>query len=296
MAVLKINTGSAWHTVVDGTLKVQKGGVWISPSHLYGHNGTSWVDSGYRGFPSNPVNLAVNAWATHDAVSFKWGAGTGGASVSGYEVMVRNAAGTTATTGTLIATKTDTASPSVDFTEVVQNTQYNVYVRAKTAAGLYSGWVGPLQIKMGKDAFTTYANVTKTRSWSKVAQDVIGYRDMPVGPVVPTSVKVTAIRYQITNSGWTSALSPWNNREIRHWGNGAQGTQFSWLSQTVDTTYNVTDYTSNGGTQGMVCLGIGWSSTAAGEYVATGDITVSGIETYVESVGTTTPAVANGYW
>jgi hypothetical protein len=294
MATIRLKWGSVWvGPIADGKIAVKWGSAWVRPSKMSVKNGTTWGATDYEGYPSEPTGLAVNAWATHEAASFKWTAGAGGAAATSFEVMVRNSAGTTATTGSLIATKTDTASPSVDFTEVVQNTQYNVYVRALSAAGLPSDWVGPLQIKMGKDSSSTTTTKTGTRPYS-LAKSVVGYKDAAVGPVIPTNVTLAHIRYQITN-GFSGVLSPYGTHSISRWGNSAEGGQFSWPSASIDTTINVA-YVSNGGVQGMICRGSGWSTAASGSYVATGTITVTGTETYQYQETTTIPAVANSYW
>jgi hypothetical protein len=286
---LKIQSGGVWRTVADGKLKVRVGSAWVTPSTMKVQVAGVWRDTGYAGSPAAPTSLAVNAWATHDAVSFKWVAGVGGAAVSLYEVAVNNEANTTR-----VATKTDTTSPSADFTEVVQNTKYNVYVRAKSAAGLYSAWTGPLQIKMGKDAFTTYTTETGTRAYS-LSKDVVGYKDAAVGPVIPTAVLVQTIRYQITNT-FSGVLSPYGSHSISRWGNTVEREQFNWPSASIDQTVNVTDYQSNGGVQGMICRGTGWSTAPSGSFVCTGTITVNGQETYTYEQAHVTPAVANGYW
>lgn len=295
VASLKIQSGGAWKTVADGKLKTRIGSVWVSPSSLKIQVAGAWKDSGYQGAPAAPTGLAVNAWATHDAVSFKWVAGVGGAASASYEVMVRNAAGTTATTGANVVTKTDTVSPSVDFTEVVQGTKYNVYVRALASSGLYSAWVGPLQISMGKDATSKTVTTSGTRAWTSGAKSIVGYKDVAVGPVVPTTVVVQAIRYNVSET-FSGVLSPYGSHSISGYRNSAEQAQFSWPSSSIDTTPALTDYRSNGGVQGLICRGTGWSTTPTGSYILTGTITVSGLEDYTYNTTTTTPAVANGYW
>lgn len=289
VASLKIQSGGVWRTVTDGHLQVRVGSAWINPSSMKVQVAGVWRDTGYQGSPAMPTGLAVNAWATHDAVSFKWVAGVGGAAATSYEVTVKNAANTAT-----VATKTDTASPSVDFTEVVQNTEYQVFVRAKSAAGLFSAWAGPLKIKMGKDAVTTYTTETDTRAYS-LAKDVVGYKDAAVGPTIPSTVLVQTIRYQISNT-FTGVLSPFGSHSISRWGNSAEKEQFSWPTASIDQTVNVTDYQSTGGVQGLICRGTGWSTTPSGSFICTGTITVNGLETYTFEQAHVTPAVANGYW
>lgn len=285
--VLKVKSGGAWVTVPDGTVKVNKNDTWVSPAYIYVKDGGVWVDSGYRGFPAAPVNFAVNAW-DYDSVSVKWGAGSGGATISTYEIELRNSGGVT-----VVSEKTDTSSPSTDFV-VANSTKYQLFIRAKSTAGLYSAWVGPIKISIGKPASTYYTTETGTRPWSS-AKAVVGYKDAAVGPTVPTNVVVQSLRYQITND-FSGILSPYGSHSISRWANGAEKEQFNWPVQTIDTTVNVTDYTSNGGVQGMICRGTGWSTSATGSFTADGTITATGTETYTYQQAHTNPAVANSYW
>ena len=284
---------AGWVAPASGKIALKWGGTaWIHPSMMRvkvgDPGGGSWVDSDYRGFPAEPVSVAINAW-NYDTVSIKWGAGAGGAAVASYEVQQRNAS------GGVIATSTDTASPSGNFA-VSDMTKYQFYVRSKSAAGLYSDWAGPVKPSIGKPASTTYTTETATRNWSAAA-NVGGYKDAIVGVAVPSAVVVTTVRYQISaQNGFTGALSPYNNREIYRIANSGQQERFSWLAGSVDVTVNVANYTGNGGITGMICRGAGWSTAASGTYKAVGTITVNGVETYSYQQAHTVAAVANTYW
>lgn len=287
VASLKIQSGGVWRTVADGTLRLQVGDAWVYPSSFKIQSGGVWRDSGYSGFPSPPTSFAVNAW-DYDSVSVKWVAGVGGSPVSGYDIQLKNSANTVT-----ISTQSDTASPSADFA-VVKDTKYQLFIRSKTSTGQVSDWVGPLKIAIGHAAFTTYTDDPATRAYS-LSKSVIGYKDAAVGPTIPTSVDVQTIQYNITND-FSGVLSPYGTHSISRWGNSAEKEQFSWLSQSVNVTVNVADYASNGGVQGMICRGTGWSTAASGSFVATGTITVNGIEHYTAHNPHSNPAVANGYW
>jgi len=281
-----------WVVPASGKVALKWGGTtWLHPSMMRVKNGDPgggyWVDSGYRGFPAEPTSVAVNAW-NYDTVSVKWAAGAGGAAVSSYEVQQRNAS------GGVITTSTDTTSPSVSFA-VADSTKYQFYVRSKSAAGLFSDWVGPLKVSIGKPASTYYTTETATRNWSAAA-NVGGYKDAIVGVAVPSAVVVTTVRYQISSqNGFTSVLSPYNNREIYRIANSGQQERFSW-GNPIDVTVNVANYTGNGGITGMICRGAGWSTAASGTYKAIGTITANGVETYSYQQAHTIAAVANSYW
>lgn len=291
MASLKFRwTDVVWRTVGNGKLKLQWGGAWISPSFVKVKSGATgggvWVDSGYLGYPADPTSFGVYSWPTHDAVQFKWAAGAGGAPPSDYEVAINN------TSGGRVATSYDAGSPSINFTQVAQNTTYYCYVRARTAAGLVSNWVG-MTIKMGKDDASYYTTESSTRPWS-LAASVNGYKDANVGPAVATNRVVQTVRYQISaNGGFTSVLSPYNNREIYRVQNSSIQERFSW-GQSVDTTVNVADYWGSGAITGMRCTGAGWATGPATHVArAVGTITASGYETYSYQQYHSVPAIAN---
>ena len=294
MASVKINSGGVWRTIATGDLRVKAGGVWVYPASMKVQSGGAWRDTGYVGYPAEPTNLAVYSWTTHEAVSFTWKAGVGGAPTASYDIQINNQAN-----NAVVASSNDAAAPSISFTQVAQYTKYNVYVRAKSAGGLVSDWVGPLKIWMGKDAVTTVTPTTKTRAWSESqAIGTNGFRDNPCGVRAPSSVRMTAIRYIVSaNGGFTSILSPYNNREIFYWFDNVQGGRVSWSSP--EDTGNITLNNVSAGTaypQGFICRGIGWSSSASGPYRVNGTIYLYGTETYVENVSSTVPAINNTYW
>ena len=283
--------GGSWITVADGKAFFNSGGAWISPDYIRLKNGDigggSWIDSGYRGEPTTPTGLAVNAW-TYTSASVKWTAGAGGAAAASYEIQLLNSS------GGVISTVTNTASPSSTFT-LASDTKYQFRVRAKSASGLYSPYTANLRIQTGHASSTYTTTETGTRPWSSAAS-VNAIKDKIVGPVVPSSVHCTAIRYQISaNAGFTSALSPWNNREIHPWLLNADGATFQWQVGSIDTTIPHS-FIGNNAINGMICRGTGWTIYETGTARAVGTITASGTETYQYQQTHTNPAVANSYW
>jgi hypothetical protein len=291
--------GGAWRNITNGNIALKSGAVgggsWIRPSLLkVKNNGAigagAWVDSDYVGYPAEPVSFAVNAWS-FTTISMKWAPGVGGATPANYDIQQRAQNGTT-----VIATQTDTASPSANFT-VAEDTKYQFFVRAKSAGGLISDWVGPIKVQIGHAASSHTTTTPDTRPWSGSAS-VNGYRDVAVGVVVPSTVVMTSIRFQLSAyGGFTSVLSVYNNREIYMWINNADvpGAR-SWLNP-VDTTVALNN-TSIGGfaVQGFVCRGAGWSTTSTGAQRVVGTVSVAGTEHYNRVITVTDPAVANSYW
>jgi Fibronectin type III domain len=282
--------GGSWVTASDGDVHVKWGGTtWINPSFVKVKWGGGWLDSDYRGYPADPTGLAVNAW-TYTSASVKWSAGSGGAAASTYEVQLRNQS------GGVIQTSTDSSSPSITFS-LSEQTKYQFYVRAKTASGLYSGWTGPLRIQTGRAATSTTTTEPAIRSWSKAA-NVNAWKDHPVGVVVPSTVVMKSIRYQLSaNAGFTSVLSPYNNREIKLWLNNSDAYAVrNWLNP-VDQTLPLNNAAIGGlNVQGFICRGSGWSSYSTGTQRVVGTVTVTGDENYDKVVTVTTPAIANSYW
>lgn len=287
--------GKIWYR---GTGEEGKGAdPWLRASKVYVRNNTAanWIDTGYVANPGEPTGLAVATWDTVDynAVQIKWVAPTTGAPVSSYETQLRAQNLTTVINTYPISATAALTSIFI----VVPNTKYGAYVRSKSAAGIFSDWVGPLKIQIGKSASTTTTtDPTATRAYIKT--DVgDGYRDEAVGPLIPSTVRVAAIRYQVAPSGsFTSVLSPYNNREIWQVNNGVQtAVRFSWGASVNEVV--AANFIGNSNKTGYICRGVGWSirgnSTA---YRAPGTVTVTGTETYTATVTVTTPAVPNGFW
>ena len=289
---LRYKWTGGWVAPAAGKIAIKWGGTtWIHPSmarvKVGNPGGGSWVDSDYRGYPAVPTGTHVYSWDYND-VRIAWSAGAGGAAVADYHVVQTDSAGNWLRQYTVAGG----VSPSIP---VSVSSYYIFYVRSRSSAGLYSDWGPVVRAKIGKPAETYYTTETADRAWSAAAS-VGGYKDAIVGVAVPSNVVVQSVRYQISSQGgFTSVLSPYNNREIYRIANSGQQERFSW-GNPVDAGINVTDYWGNGGITGMICRGAGWSTAASGTYKAIGTITASGYERYNYQQAHTIPAVANGYW
>jgi len=291
---LRTKSGAAWSpAIAAGKVAFKWGSGWVLPSTMKVKWGAGWVDTGYAGYPAAPINVGINYW-DYNEVRIQWAAGSGGAPVAAWNVVQTDAAGNWLRSYDL------GGSPSpAGYFPVNESTKYRFYVRSKGSTGLYSDWGAGSGVgaSIGKPAVTTYTTETGTRPWS-AAVSVNGYKDALVGYAVPTNRAVQTVRYQISAyAGFTSALSPYNNREIYRLSNSGQNERFSWLVQSIDTTVDVADYWGNTGITGMICRGTGWASgPATSNARATGTITVAGYETYQYQQAHTTAAVANAYW
>ena len=292
---LRYKWGAGWVIPAAGKVGIKWGGTtWYTPSILRVKIGAAgggyWHDPGYRGYPSDPVSFGLYS---HDYsnVRVQWAAGAGGAPVSSYTVVMNNQANN-ATVDSWAGTGGVSGNLSV-----AHSTKYHFYVRSESASGLSSNWVGPIKLAIGKPDASYYTTEQSTRPWS-LAASVNGYKDAIVGVGVASHRVVQQVRYQISaNGGFTSVLSPYNNREIYRIANSGQQERFSWLAGSVDTTVNVGDYWGNGGITGMICRGAGWATGPATHVArAVGTITASGYETYSYQQYHSVPAVPNAYW
>ena len=284
--------GGGWFGVGDGRIQTRWGGGWFVPTTIRKKMGDPgggyWYDTGWRGYPAVPSAPWVHAW-NYDQVQINWGAGAGGAPVSSYIIQMLNSS------GGLIYQYSTAGGPSTWGWFPVSHSSYYIYrVLAVGATGLQSGWSGQLRLYIGKPASTYYTTETAMRGWSKAAS-VNAWKDQLVGPYVPSNVLVSSVRYQIyANNGFTSVLSPYNNRTINSYYNGEGGT-FNWAATSIDQT----TYPSFWGINyyvGMVPRGAGWSIYSNGVQRALGTITVSGQEQYQYQQAHTIPAVGNSYW
>lgn len=281
------HTDGTWRAIGDGKLKVSWGGAWITPSTMKIQWAGAWRDTGYAGYPAEPVNVHVTAW-DYDSVNFAWSAGSGGAAVADYHVVQTDVSG-----GWLRQyTVGGTSSPSIP---VSKSTKYRFYVRARSAANLFSDWGPSIGASIGKPAVTTYTTEWTTRPWSN-GQGINSYKDVSDGCIVPTDVTLTHVRFVIyANQGFTSILCPYNNRQIYAIHNGGLGGQFNWQATSIDQTF-YWDYTGNGQLTGLRCAGTGWSIYSTGLQRALGNVYAYGNERYSYQQAHTTPAVANSYW
>jgi hypothetical protein len=284
------HTDATWRQLTDGKLRVKWGAGWVSPSLMYIQSGGAWRDTGYRGYPAVPINVGVYAW-DYGQVRIQWAAGAGGAPVAAWHIVQTNSAG-----GWLREYEVGGSPSPSGYFPVSTSTNYRFYVRAKGTTGLYSDWGASVGTSIGKPASTYYTTEQGTRPWS-LAASTNGYKDQIVGVAVATNRVVESVTYNVSaNGGFTSILSPYNNREIYRIANSGQGERFSWQAGSVNYNLNVGDYWGNGGITGYICRGTGWSIYTTGTQRAVGTVTAYGYETYSYQQAHTIPAVANSYW
>jgi hypothetical protein len=288
--------GGSWKgPIAAGLLRVKWGSDWYTPAALYarptpgiGSNSSGWYDSGYRGYPATPSAPWVHAW-DYNNVAIGWNAGGGGAPVAAYQLVQ------TDSNGNWMNAPEVGGSPWGNFS-VGPGGYYQFFVRAKTAAGLYSPFAGPLRIYIGQPSQYYETTETGTRGWSEW-HDVAGWgiKDNLVGPRPPGDVIVSQIHWDLGCP--YGILSPFNNRSIDIVGNEGQYVwpSVSWQAQEVHGD----DYfwhQSNGGRWGFICRGAGWTVSYGGASRVWGSFTVYGSQTYQYQQGHWTAATGNGYW
>jgi hypothetical protein len=290
-----LGAGSWYGPIAAGLLRVQWGGSWYTPAALYarptpglGSTSSGWYDSGYRGYPATPSAPWVYAW-DYNNVAIAWNAGGGGAPVSAYQIVQTDSG------GNWMYSYEVGGSPWGNFS-VGPGGYYQYYVRAKTAAGLYSPFAGPLRIYIGQPSTYYETTETGTRGWSEY-MDVAGwgFKDNLVGPRPPGDVIVTQIHWDLGCP--YGILSPFNNRSIDIVGNEGQ---YVWPTQNWPwQEVHGDDYfyhQSNTGRWGFICRGAGWTVSYGGASRVWGSFTVYGNQTYQYQQGHWTTATGNGYW
>lgn len=315
--------GGSWQVISDGTLRVKSGdvggGSWSSPASLKVKSGNvgggSWLNSGYVSEPNPPQNFAINAWTvplgSNGTLSVKWTApAAGGAPATSYEIELRNSANTST-----IQSKVDSASPSVSFTGLAEDTKYYVRIRSRAASGLVSSWVY-LKPWMGHAKITSNRWVRKVRSYAE-AQYHTYYVGAPlVGPapksrrvengVADIGVYVKEVTLSYTISQWTNSLTSSSRQAyLRNGDTGplqqllgtAQGGPFGGQASPAYQPVGVADRWSDGGVWCLYLSGGGWGTYASSYYALTAIVQVLGDEYYTQiEAYTSRTELANRYW
>lgn len=300
-STIRLKWGGPWlDPIADGNLRVKWGGPWISPAYCYHKvgdvGGGYWRDTGYRGYPNPPQGIGVYGWDFNN-VSLYWGGpAAGGAPTVAYHLVQTDSA------GNWINQVEVGGSPWGNF-GVGEDGYYQFYVRSKSAAGLYSGFVGPVRVKIGHTEQGYYANENRIRGWYNQISGNWYQNNYSGGPDqtviwVPNNVRITEFHYSVlANAGFTSVLSPFGNRKISHifagqdWGDTiSMGNPY----QTVEYGFN-----NWGGDNwwGLIARGAGWTVSPNGTARMVGDFGIYGEETYQVTVYYMTRAYeGNSYW
>lgn len=261
MPAIRYKWGGGWSgDVANGKLSTKWGGGWFIPTVIYAKvgalGGGYWTDTGYRGYPAVPSAPWVHAWS-YDAIALGWSAGGGGAPATAYQLVQ------TDVNGNWINQVEVGGSPWGNF-GMSWDTRYQFYVRAKSAAGLYSGFAGPLRVGCGHPTQYTYGNVQRSRAWA-VGSNVgdgngsWGFRDNLFGEAVGGDIVVNGIYWDLyTNVG---IMSPWGNRTMEIIGNEGQYVwgPMDWQASHING-WDYFGHWGNGGRWGGICRGAGWSS------------------------------------
>lgn len=299
MPAIRYGNGSSWTApVANGRLWTKWGGGWFVPTYVYAKAGDVgagyWVDTGYRGYPNPPQGIWVHAWDFSN-VALGWnGPAAGGAPVVSYDLLQ------TDSNGNGISQVTVGGSPWGNF-GVGQDGYYKFYVRSRAASGLVSGWVGPVQVRIGHTETGYYATENRERYWQS---DVIGGAwggDDPAWIGVPSSVLLNAIKWRNMFIPASSIVTPWGNRTV-NW--ALDSTDYGPINNNLGTVYshNSTDWGlynwGNNAAWGVVARGAGWSRIGDGNIMLwIENLWLEGTETYQVSVYYVTRNYQdNGYW
>lgn len=306
MAAIRVGNGGAWGApVANGKINSKWGAGWFNPTAVYAKtsDGTPgggfgpnprWVDTGYRGYPAVPAQIWVAAW-DYTNVIVQWSAGSGGAPVSAWNVVMTDPAG-----NWLAQIETGSAQW---MTGINWNTRYRYYVRAKATSGLYSAFQGPLNVGIGHPTQYTYGYVQRTRAWS-ASLNGNWYRDAfdgsnPGGTVifVPGNVILQSMVYDIAaNENFSSVLSPYGNRYISHiWAGADAGDVLYWNNPTQGPE-GFNDWGQDNW-WGFICRGAGWTVAPTGLAKVVGWMTANGTEYYDNyEITSVVNEQSNYYW
>lgn len=292
--------GGTWTAVAAaGNLRIKWGGsTWITPAFAYiksGNVGTgSWVDTGYRGYPNPPTSFGVSSW-DHSNVAVTWaGPAAGGAPVQDYHSVMTNEAGTWL--------YEEYGTDGYMNTAISHDTRYRYYVRTRSTSGLFSGFVGPINVQIGHPQVNTYGYVTRYRSWG--SEILSGYRNMddPFWVGVPDSVTLSAMRWRNLQMPASGVTSPGTNRTVNYILEGADFGPINNDLGTIPKGHNYdrgfTNGPPHGGPWGLVARGVGWSTTGNPSLMLYCDyFDMIGTEAYANyELISTVPSQGNSYY
>jgi hypothetical protein len=262
VSTLRVSSGGGWAGPVgDGNLRVKWGGPWISPAYVYHKmgdlGGGYWRDTGYRGYPNPPQSIWVHAWDFNNVALGFTGPAAGGAPTVAYNLVQTDSA------GNWLNQVEVGGSPWGNF-GVGQDGYYQFYVRSKSAAGLYSGFTGPVRVKIGHTETGYWQTEGRTEGWT--SETASGYRnkDDPFWVGIPPSVILTSMHWRNLQMPGSSVVTPGTNREV-NW--VFAGQDYGTIRAQLGTVYkgNNTDWAFNNwgdwNPWGIVARGAGWSTT-----------------------------------
>lgn len=286
--------------VANGKLQTKWGGGWFVPTVIYAKSGAlgtgGWVDTGYRGYPNPPQGIWVHAW-NFGAVALGFsGPAAGGAPVAAYQLVQTDSA------GNWLSQVEVGGSPWGNF-GVGEDGYYQFYVRSKSAAGLYSNFVGPLRVRIGHTEQGYWQTEGRTQYWSSEHVSGARNRDDPFwighgGDCVLQTMHWRNLR----TGGMSGTVSPWGSRTVNYIFNGGD---FGAINGELGEILNGHSYdkggfghTGTGAGWGLVARGSGWSTVSNGYYMLwLDDFWCDGYQNYNVNVYYITRYYQdNGYW
>jgi len=294
--------GGSWKQITDGNARVKRPweGSWTSPTYVYakigGLGGGSWRDTGYRGYPNPPQSIWVHAWDFNNvAIGFS-GPAAGGAPVVAYQLVQ------TDSNGNWMNAPEVGGSPWGNFA-VGEDGYYQFFVRSKSAAGLYSNFIGPVKVRIGHTEQGYWAAENRTRGWQSDHPSGARNADDPFWIAFGSNVVIQSMHWRnLRTGGMSGVVTPGTNRTVNFIYNYGD---FGPINNEHGTIYNGSNVDKggfnnqgNGNPWGIVARGAGWSTTGNGYYMLwCDDFWCQGYETYQENVYYVTRyRQENGYW
>jgi hypothetical protein len=190
---VNVKSGGVWRAASDGGLRIKSGGAWRTAAFCYIKSGGAWRLSSYRGYPLAPTDIWIgnNSFTSLD-VGLS-GPGAGGAPVSRYLVQQLDGAGN-------YMNQWYTSTGTVAGIPVSQNQTLQYRVLSESAAGLQSGWYGPVANRSRIQIGVTELNHQEARTGTQAWQQSAGFtlrRGQVGGVVAPADVTLTQMYWHV---------------------------------------------------------------------------------------------------
>ena len=287
-------TNGGWAAASNGNIRVKWGGNWQTANYVYRKTNGVWQDSGYRGYPLAPQSIWVHAWSFSAVALGFTGPPAGGAPVAHYELLQ------TDSNGNWLGHVAVGGSPWGNF-GVGEDGYYRFYVRSVSTGGLYSGWTGPVQVRIGHSEQGYWATEGRTAGWESEHIGGARNKDDPFWVGFGGNVIIQGMHWRNLRTPMSSIVRPGTNRDV-NW--VIYGQDYGSIGNNYGTVYSGSSidhpfgHRGDGSPWGIVARGAGWSTTGNGTYMLwVDDFWCSGYYEYnVDVYYVTRYYQDNGYW
>ena len=133
---IQSKTGGAWRLIGAGKLNIRWGGVWHPAGNVYRKigdvGGGYWYNTGYQGIPATPTNFSGFGASNPLTMTLYWAPGAGGATLTGYQILISMVPG-----GDVVYGPTNGTPTTITF-GLNAGTRYTFRIQAVAAGGMVS--------------------------------------------------------------------------------------------------------------------------------------------------------------